>query len=779
MYYMFERFTDLARRSVVLAQESCRELRQPQINPEHLLLGISQVETGIGAQVLAHFGITPSILREFASTLSPASPGRTDGHLPFSAESKSALESALREALALGHNFIGTEHIVLGVMRQESSPSLAIFGRFSVTPDQLRQEVLKRLQLASSNDSVTSSRSDDDSGKSRASVLDTFGRNLTALAMQESLDPVVGREKEIERVVQVLSRRSKSNPCLVGEPGVGKTAIVEGLAQQIAQGTVPAKLRDVQIYTIDLGAMVAGSRYRGDFEERMKKLIKELRDRRDVVVFLDEIHTLVGAGSAEGSIDASNMLKPALSRGEIRVIGATTFDEYRKNIEKDAALERRFQPVTVDEPTPEVTKEILTNLREALESHHECSISDEAIDAAVTLSVRYIPERNLPDKALDLLDEAGAFLSTHPDYATELTPEDVRILSRSVVERVCAQWCKVPIERLSSDDASRLMEMEAELSRRVVGQDEALRVVSRSLRRARSGLGDPRRPTGSFLFLGPTGVGKTEVAKALAEFMFGTQDRLISLDMSEYQESHSVSRLVGAPPGYVGFDDAGQLTELVRRNPYSVVLFDEVEKAHPDVFNTLLQILEEGRLTDSQGRVVDFRNSVIILTSNLGSDKLSKQSIGFSSDAHATARADAAMREAAKKFFKPELLNRLDEIVVFSSLSPEVIDGITHKFLDALRQRLVGSGIGLEYDNSAVEVLSRLGFDNIYGARPLRRAIQRLVEDPLSEYLLSNLVRSGDTAVLTGLNDEIRISFTSPEQEISANPSSLWPVSGS
>jgi ATP-dependent Clp protease ATP-binding subunit ClpC len=776
---MFERFTDLARRSVVLAQESCRELRHPQINPEHLLLGVSQVETGIGAQVLAHFGITPTVLREFAAALSPAGNGRTDSHLPFSSESKGSLESALREALALGHNFIGTEHVVLGVLRQESSPSLAVFGRFSVTPDQLRQEILKRIQLASSSDRVTSSRPDEDPSKSKSSVLDTFGRNLTALATQGSLDPVVGREKEIERVVQILSRRSKSNPCLVGEPGVGKTAIVEGLAQQIAEGTVPSKLKDVQVYTIDLGAMVAGSRYRGDFEERMKKLIKELRDRRDVVVFLDEIHTLVGAGAAEGSIDASNMLKPALSRGEIRVIGATTFDEYRKNIEKDAALERRFQPVTIDEPTPEVTKEILINLKGVLEKHHECLISDEAIDAAVTLSVRYIPERNLPDKALDLLDEAGAFLSTHPDYTTELTQDNVRILSRSVVERVCAQWCKVPIERLSSDDASRLMEMEDELSRRVVGQDEALRVVSRSLRRARSGLGDPRRPTGSFLFLGPTGVGKTEVAKALAEFMFGTQDRLISLDMSEYQESHSVSRLVGAPPGYVGHDNAGQLTELVRRNPYSVVLFDEVEKAHPDVFNTLLQILEEGRLTDSQGRVVDFRNSVIILTSNLGSEKLSKQSIGFSSDAHAAARTDAVMREAAKKFFKPELLNRLDEIVVFSPLSPDVIDGITHKFLDALRQRLVSPGIGLEYDSSAVEVLSRLGFDNVYGARPLRRVIQRLVEDPLSEYLLTNLVRSGDTAVLTGLNDEIRISFTSPEQEVSTNPSSLWPVSGS
>lgn len=774
---MFERFTDLARRSVVLAQESCRELRQSQINPEHLLLGISQVESGVGAQVLAHYGITPSALREFAASLSPSSPGRADGHLPFSTESKSSLESALREALALGHNFIGTEHIVLGILRQESSPSLAILGRFSVTTDQIRQEILKRLQLASSTDSVSSSRPDDDSSRQKGSVLDSFGRNLTSLASQGELDPVVGRHQEIERVTQILSRRSKSNPCLVGEPGVGKTAIVEGLAQQIAQGNVPHKLKDAQIYTIDLGSMVAGSRYRGDFEERMKKLIKELKDRKEVIVFLDEIHTLVGAGSAEGSIDASNMLKPALSRGEIRVIGATTFDEYRKNIEKDAALERRFQPVTVAEPSPEDTKEILTNLRPALEKHHECSISDESIESAVTLSVRYIPDRKLPDKALDLLDEAGAFLSTHPDYETEKTTSGQRILSRSVVERVCAQWCKVPIERLSSDDASRLMEMESELSRRVIGQDEALRVVSRSLRRARSGLSDPRRPTGSFLFLGPTGVGKTEVAKALAEFMFGTQDRLVSLDMSEYQESHAVSRLIGAPPGYVGFDEAGQLTELVRRNPYSVVLFDEVEKAHPDVFNTLLQILEEGRLTDSQGRVADFRNCVVIMTSNLGSDKISKQSIGFSSDAHADSRADTAMREAAKKFFKPELLNRLDEIVVFTSLSPAVIEGITHKFLDALRQRLVGSGIGLEYDQSAVAVLSKVGFDNVYGARPLRRAIQRLVEDPLSEYLLSNLVRSGDTAVLSGADDEIRISFTSPSQEMTDNPPSLWPVS--
>ena len=745
---MFERFTDLARRAVVLAQESCRDLRHAQIGPEHLLLGAISCEGGIAHSVFADLGVSPDQLKTLLIELAPPGIRSPEGHLPFSTDAKKALESALREALALGHNYIGTEHIVLGLLRDERSPVKAILERTRLDVQVLRDSITDAISRSSESYAAPGRSSDHAENKEknqRASVLDTYGKNLTKLAKEGKLDPVIGRHKEVKRIMQVLARRSKSNPCLVGDPGVGKTAVVEGLAQEIASGNVPTQLQDVQIYTIDMGALVAGSRYRGDFEERMKKLVKEVTSRNDVVIFLDEIHTVVGAGAAEGSIDASNMLKPALARGEMRVIGATTFDEYRKHIEKDPALERRFQPVQVDPPSLEHTLEILHGLRPALEKHHDCSIDDEALQAAVKLSDRYVSDRQMPDKAIDLIDEAGAYLSISPEEDTPVTPDGKKRVTVSIVEKVCAQSSNVPVERVGTDDAERLLGMEEHLRLRVVGQDEALSSMSRSIRRARSGLGDPRRPLGSFLFLGPTGVGKTEAAKALAEFLFGSEEKLISLDMSEFQAAHDISKLLGAPPGYIGHDEPGQLTERVRRNPYSVILFDEVEKAHPDIFNTLLQVLEEGRITDAKGRTVDFKNTIVIMTSNLGSDRFGKAALGFAKVTDGTQRHDRETRESAKKFFKPELLNRLDELIVFGALQPAEIKTITSKFLEVLSKRLFSaSSISLFIAPAALELLATEGFDELYGARPLRRTVQRLVEDPLSELLLTGLLQEGD-----------------------------------
>jgi ATP-dependent Clp protease ATP-binding subunit ClpC len=774
---MFERFTDLARRAVVLAQESCRELRHTQIGPEHLLIGAVSCEGGIAHAVFQERGVTPSQLRTLLAELAPNGVRAPEGHLPFSADAKKALESSLREALALGHNYIGTEHMILGLIRDETSLVRPLLERCRINPSELRDSIMQALSEGLES---ASSRGQDgerpDREKRSGSVLDAYGKNLTQLAKDGKLDPLVGREKEIKRLQQVLSRRNKSNPCLVGEPGVGKTAIVEGLAQAIAFGTVPGPLKDVQLYTIDMGSMVAGSRYRGDFEERMKKLMKEVTSRTDVVLFLDEIHTLVGAGAAEGSIDASNMLKPALARGEIRVIGATTFDEFRKHFEKDPALERRFQPITVVPPTNAQTIEILRGLRPSLEKHHECTIDEEAIDTAVRLADRYIADRQMPDKAIDLLDEAGALLRIEPELDAPLDENGRRRLTSTVVERVCAEATNVPTERVGRDDAERLLAMEKSLAVRVKGQADALRHLSRSIRRARAGLGDPARPLGSFLFLGPTGVGKTEAAKALAEFLFASEERLIALDMSEYQEAHSVSRLIGAPPGYVGYEEPGQLTEAVRRNPYSVVLFDEVEKAHPDVFNTLLQVLEEGRVTDAKGRVVDFKNTIIILTSNLGSDRIAKSAPGFARVGDRSVRLEADTREAAKKFFRPELLNRLDEIVVFQPLDRELMFDITKKFTDLLAMRLLAQAtVTLEVTDAATGFLVETGFDEVYGARPLRRVVQRLIEDPLSEGLLSGLIQTGDNVVVDldadGETLTVRpspLTQTPPSQEINS-----------
>lgn len=768
---MFERFTDLARRAVVLAQESCRELRHSQIGPEHLLIGAVSCEGGIAYSVFSEAGVSPEQLRQLLVEISPPGVRAPEGHLPFSAEAKKALESALREALALGHNYIGTEHMVLGLIRDEASLVPRLLERAHLTPSSIRESVLLALQSGLESSLSRSAPGQDPERQDRkersGSVLEAFGKNLTALAKEGKLDPLVGRRKEIRRLQQVLSRRHKSNPCLVGEPGVGKTAIVEGLAQAVAAGTVPETLKDVQIYTIDMGSMVAGSRYRGDFEERVKKLVKEVTSRKDIIVFLDEIHTLVGAGSAEGSIDASNMLKPALARGEMRVIGATTWDEFRKNIEKDPALERRFQPITVEPPSNDQTIDILRGLRPALEAHHDIAIDDDAIVSAVKLSDRYVSDRQMPDKAIDLLDEAGALLRIDSEIEVPLTEEGRRRLTSAIIERVCAENTNVPVERIGSDDAQRLLAMESALAARVKGQDAALRSLSRSIRRSRAGLGDPRRPLGSFLFLGPTGVGKTEAAKALAEFLFGTDERLVSLDMSEYQEAHSVSRLIGAPPGYVGYEEPGQLTEAIRRNPYSVVLFDEVEKAHPDVFNTLLQVLEEGRVTDAKGRVVDFKNTIVIMTSNLGSDKIAKGAPGFSRASDKVSRLEADTREAAKKFFRPELLNRLDELVIFQPLNHDLMIDITRKFTDALALRVLSSAaVTMEVSSPAVEHLVKVGFDEVYGARPLRREVQRLIEDPLSEQLLSGLVQAGD---------HVRVELDETSGSLTVRPSRLSP----
>ena len=770
---MFERFTDTARRSVVLAQEICREFRHSAIGPEHLLLGVAACEGSLGCSVLLSAMPATTTLHAALTEILPPGTRSPEGHLPFSPEAKKALEMALREALALGHSYIGTEHILLGLLRDTQTSAHAVLNKVGIDPETLRQELLTAIAAPSDNtsendrdttgsSSLSSQRSSDRSDRP-SSVLETYGRNLTQMAREGKLDPLVGRDKEVDRVMQILSRRTKSNPCLVGEPGVGKTAIVEGLAQLIATDNVPESLHNVQVYTIDMGAMVAGSRYRGDFEERMKKLVKEVTSRKDIVLFLDEIHTLVGAGAAEGSIDAANMLKPALARGEMRVVGATTFDEYRKHIEKDAALERRFQPVTVNAPSVEHATEILRGLRFGLEAHHNVVYDDDALIAAVRLSDRYIADRHLPDKAIDLVDEAGAFLRIHPETPTDVADDGRRRVTASLIEQMCAVATGVPVERVGTKDAQRLLDMEKVLAARVVGQNEAVRVLSRSIRRSRAGLGDPARPLGSFLFLGPTGVGKTEVAKALSEFMFDDDSKLLTLDMSEYQEKHTVSRLIGAPPGYVGYEEPGQLTEAVRRNPHCVVLFDEIEKAHPDIFNTLLQILEEGRVTDAKGRRVDFKNTVIILTSNLGSDKFNKQTTGFiRQTAGADSRLEADAREAVKQFFRPELLNRLDEVVVFRQLQLEQVVEIAEKFCDALASRLFGHGITLSVTQEAKELLATQGFDDRYGARPLRRCVQRLLEDPLSEQLLEGLIRAGDHVVIDATDAELRIRIGEP-----------------
>ena len=810
---MFERFTDRARRVVVLAQEEARKLNHNYIGTEHILLGLIQEGEGHAAKALEELNISIENVRKEVVEIIGEGQQSPSGHIPFTPRAKKVLELSLREALQLGHNYIGTEHILLGLIREGEGVAAQVLKKLGAELAQVRQTVIKLISSSSpGKEQATASTG----GRERtvgtgSAILDQFGRNLTRLAKEGKLDPVIGRNTEIERVMQILSRRTKNNPVLIGEPGVGKTAIVEGLAQKIVSGDVPKTLDQKQIYTLDLSALVAGSRYRGDFEERLKKVLKEIRTRGDIVLFIDEIHTLVGAGAAEGAIDAASILKPMLARGDLQTIGATTLDEFRKHFEKDAALERRFQSVKVEEPNLSDAIEILDGLKDRYEVHHGVKFTDQAISSAVNMADRYISDRFLPDKAIDLIDEAGSRMRVYKkplDADKQKLADDLKdlreqkidavhsqlyekaaqirdqektlmdeigslensedsnidmIIDEEEIAEVLAQWTGIPVHRLTQEETARLLEMEKELHKRIVGQKEAIQAVSKAIRRTRSGLKDPKRPSGSFIFLGPSGVGKTETAKALAEFLFGDEDSLIQIDMSEYMEKHTVSRLIGSPPGYVGYDEGGQLTEAVRRKPFSVVLFDEIEKAHQDVFNTLLQILEDGRLTDAQGRTVDFKNTVIIMTSNLGTKDLSKN-IGFShsSDEDNYEKMKSKVSEELKKYFRPEFLNRIDETIVFHELTKEEVKQIVDLMMERIYDQLKNSDLEILLSDEAKEFLSSQGYDREFGARPLRRAIQRLLEDPLSEELLKGIYKAGST-IIVSYKDGEKLTFEAVE----------------
>ena len=810
---MFERFTDRARRVVVLAQEEARLLNHNYIGTEHILLGLIHEGEGVAAKALESLGISLEAVRQQVEEIIGQGGSSPSGHIPFTPRAKKVLELSLREALQLGHNYIGTEHILLGLIREGEGVAAQVLVKLGADLSRVRQQVIQLLSGYQGSGGPPGEKAGAATGGSATEtqptgslVLDQFGRNLTQLAREKKLDPVIGRAREMERVMQVLSRRTKNNPVLVGEPGVGKTAIVEGLAQNIVSNDVPETLKGKQLYTLDLGALVAGSRYRGDFEERLKKVLKEIRTRGDIILFIDEIHTLVGAGAAEGAIDAASILKPMLARGELQTIGATTLDEYRKHLEKDAALERRFQKITVDEPTVSHTIEILKGLRDRYEAHHRVTITDQALVASANLADRYISDRFLPDKAIDLIDEAGSRLrikrmQTPADYkdlenelasvveskkkaverqdfeeAGRLRDTEKELLARKeakereikdsgvdlfdevdeeAIAEVLSVWTGIPVYKLTEEETQKLLRMEDELHKRVVGQEDAIRAVSQAIRRTRAGLKDPKRPSGSFIFLGPSGVGKTELARTLAEFLFGDETALIQLDMSEYMEKHTVSRLVGSPPGYVGYEEGGQLTEAVRRKPFSVVLFDEIEKAHPDVFNTLLQILEEGRLTDAQGRSVDFRNTLLIMTSNLGTADLRKASVGFarSDEAVSYEKMKDKVNDALKLHFRPEFLNRIDDTIVFHELTKDEVTQIVDLMIARVQRQLESQGLGLELTQEAKYLLADKGYDPQLGARPLRRAIQRMVEDPVSEKLLLKEVRAGEIVVVDAESD--------------------------
>lgn len=807
----FEKFTDKARKVLVLAQDEARALHQPYVGTEHLLLGLIKEEDGLAAQALNRLGVEyNAVVQAIRQVVTIDEDSDVSGHLSFTPRVKRVLENSLREAMQMGQSYISTEHLLLGIVREGDGTALEVLNRLGVSGDNVR---------AALNDLVGQSPVYAGRGAFEAqtaasdSVLKEFGTDLTKKASDGKLDPVIGRAGEIERCMQILSRRQKNNPLLIGEPGVGKTAVVEGLAQLIVSNQVPDILRNKRLITLDISALVAGSKYRGEFEERLKKCIKEVMDEGDIILFIDEIHTLIGAGSAEGSIDAAAILKPPLSRGEIQVIGATTIEEYRKHLEKDSALERRFQPITVGEPNEEQAMRIMEGLRDRYESHHQVRFTEDALEAAVSLSDRYIQDRFLPDKAIDVLDEAGARMRirnmTLPkelrdldeelrklrsqkdtaiaaqdfELAAKLRDEESQLTEKRAeaekkweedaqksvqqvnvedIADVISMTTGIPVSNLTEAETEKLLRMEGVLHERVIGQDEAVTALSKAIRRSRSGLKDPKRPAGSFIFLGPSGVGKTELSKALAEFLFNSEDSLLSFDMSEYMEKHSVSRLVGSPPGYVGFDEGGQLTKAVRQKPYSVVLFDEIEKAHPDVFNILLQILEEGRLTDAQGRTVDFRNTIIIMTSNVGAREIAQSTpLGFSSDAEAglsDKEIKSRVMTEMKKLFRPEFLNRIDEIIVFKSLTEGEIAQIVDLMVAELRDRLIDQNMTINLTEDARKVIAKEGTDITFGARPLRRAIQRLLEDPISEQILEGRWTSG-SVIDVDVNDEGELDF--------------------
>jgi ATP-dependent Clp protease ATP-binding subunit ClpC len=790
---MFERFTERARQVVVLAQEEARTLKHNYIGTEHILLGLLREEEGLAARVLESLDITVERVRAQVVRIVGSGEEVTSGQIPFTPRAKKVLELALREALSLGHNYIGTEHILLGLVRENEGVAARILLDFDADSDKIRNEVIRMLSGPGGRRQGAGAGAGQGEGKKSSKLLDQFGRNLTKLAAEGKLDPTIGREVEIERIMQILSRRTKNNPVLLGEPGVGKTAVVEGLAARITKGEVPELLKNKQIYTLDLAALVAGSKYRGEFEERLKKVMKEITQRGDIVLFIDELHNLVGAGAAEGAIDAASILKPALARGELQTIGATTLDEYRKYLERDSALERRFQQIKVDQPSPEETVKILEGLRERYEQHHRVKIDDDALAAAAELADRYISDRFLPDKAIDLIDEAASRLriksmSAPPVYrdleeeieqtrrdkeaaieaqefekAANLRDQerqlsqkkrgledewnegedgDRPVVGEDEIADIVSMWTGIPVFKLTEAETKKLVRMEGELHKRVIGQEVAITAVSKAIRRSRAGIKDPKRPAGSFIFLGPSGVGKTELARTLAEFLFGDEEAMVRIDMSEYMEKHAVSRLVGSPPGYIGYDEGGQLTEAVRRKPYSVLLLDEIEKAHPDVFNILLQILEDGRLTDAQGRTVDFRNAIVIMTSNIGASEIAKNtSIGFTvSDETGMSYEDMKNRIMSdlKKVFRPEFLNRIDEVIVFHKLSKEEIKEIIDLMINRVRTQVAEHELQLELSDESKELLIEKGWDPSMGARPLRRAIQRYVEDPLADEVLKH-----------------------------------------
>jgi ATP-dependent Clp protease ATP-binding subunit ClpC len=830
---MFERFTERARQVVVLAQEEARTLKHNYIGTEHILLGLLREEEGLAARVLESLDITVERVRAQVVRIVGSGEEVTSGQIPFTPRAKKVLELALREALSLGHNYIGTEHILLGLVRENEGVAARILLDFDADSEKIRNEVIRMLsgpggrrQGQGGGSAGSGSGAAPGEGKKSSKLLDQFGRNLTKLAADGKLDPCVGRETEIERIMQILSRRTKNNPVLVGEPGVGKTAVVEGLAQRITNSDVPELLKNKQIYTLDLAALVAGSKYRGEFEERLKKVMKEITQRGDIILFIDELHNLVGAGAAEGAIDAASILKPALARGELQTIGATTLDEYRKYLERDSALERRFQQIRVEEPSIEQTVEILKGLRDRYEQHHKVQITDEALKAAGELASRYISDRFLPDKAIDLIDEAASRMRiksmTSPPANKELEGEvettrrekeaaieaqefekaaALRDKERKLTNKkheleqewesgesggerpsigeeeiadIVSMWTGIPVFKLTEAETQKLMRMEEELHKRVIGQHPAVEVISKAIRRSRAGLKDPKRPTGSFIFLGPSGVGKTELARTLADFLFGDDDSMIRIDMSEYMEKHAVSRLVGSPPGYIGYDEGGQLTEAIRRRPYSVLLLDEIEKAHPDVFNILLQILEDGRLTDAQGRTVDFRHAIVIMTSNIGAAEIARNTpLGFAVSDDETGITYDDMKNRImgelKKVFRPEFLNRIDDVIVFHKLQKDEIKQIVELLLLRIRETMAERELQLELTDTAKDMLVEKGWDPAMGARPLRRAIQRYIEDPLADFVLREQLTPGATVVVNpapeGEEGEVRLTIVQPKKQ--------------